>query len=117
MAWLVVHLLLEEAYNSGGGEEWLLASTPLQDLRGRTSLIELAGACREARAVVSVDAGPLHIAAAVGTPTFAVVGNTLMVLALVRTFMAPSSVKLFSIGINIYLRQCSLERFRNDDCR
>ena len=37
--------------------------------------MELAGACRQAKAVVSVDAGPLHIAAAVGTPTYAIVGN------------------------------------------
>jgi len=64
-----------EAYNAGAGEDELLASTALIDLRGRTSLIELAGACAQARAVVSVDAGPLHIAAAVGTPTLAVVGN------------------------------------------
>ena len=37
--------------------------------------MQLAGACRQAKAVVSVDAGPLHIAAAVGTPTYAIVGN------------------------------------------
>ena len=65
----------QQAYNSGDGEDWLLQVTKLQDLRGRTSLIELAGACQQARAVVSVDAGPLHIAAAMGVPTLAVVGN------------------------------------------
>ena len=65
----------QQAYNSGDGEDWLLQVTQLQDLRGRTSLIELAGACQQARAVVSVDAGPLHIAAAMGVPTLAVVGN------------------------------------------
>ena len=37
--------------------------------------MQLAGACRQAKAVISVDAGPLHIAAAVGTPTYAIVGN------------------------------------------
>ena len=36
--------------------------------------MQLAGACRIAKAVISVDAGPLHIAAAVGTP-YALVGN------------------------------------------
>ena len=56
----------QQAYNSGDGEDWLLQVTQLQDLRGSTSLIELAGACQQARAVVSVDAGPLHIAAASG---------------------------------------------------
>ena len=65
----------KEAYNAGDGEERLLRNTGLIDLRGQTSLMQLAGACRQAKAVISVDAGPLHIAAAVGTPTYAVVGN------------------------------------------
>ena len=47
----------------------------LIDLRGKTSLIELAGACERADAVISVDSGPLHIAAAVNTNVLAVVGN------------------------------------------
>ena len=46
-----------------------------QDLRGKTSLIELAGACKKARAVVSVDAGPMHIATAVGCNVLVIVGN------------------------------------------
>ena len=107
----------KEAYNSGDGEEWLLATTPLQDLRGRTTLIELAGACLEARAVVSVDAGPLHIAAAVGTPTFAVVGNdrngvgaSPIRLWLPRAQTCVRSVSTFSCD------RCSSEHFRNDDC-
>ena len=64
-------------YHAGDGEEQLLANHPntLIDLRGRTNLIQLAGACRKARAVVSVDAGPMHVAAGVGTPTLAIVGN------------------------------------------
>ena len=64
-------------YHSGNSEEQLLENHPgtLIDLRGRTNLIQLAGACRIAQAVVSVDAGPMHVAAGVGTPTLAVVGN------------------------------------------
>ena len=107
----------KEAYNSGGGEEWLLNSTPLQDLRGRTSLIQLAGACRQARAVVSVDAGPLHIAAAVGTPTFGIVGND-------ANGVGASPIRLWLPRVNTFARsesshtcdKCSIERFRNDDC-
>ena len=107
----------KEAYNSGDGEEWLLATTPLQDLRGRTSLIELAGACREARAVVSVDAGPLHISAAVGTATFAVVGND-------KNGVGASPIRLWLPRVPTCARsestytcdRCSSERFRNDDC-
>ena len=80
-------------------------------------MIELAGACRKARAVVSVDAGPLHIAAAVGTPTFAVVGNDI-------NGVGASPVRLWLPRVSSCSRsqstytcdRCSLERFRNDDC-
>ena len=74
----------KEAYNAGDGEDSLLQSTGLVDLRGKTSLMQLAGACRQAKAVISVDAGPLHIAAAVGTPTYAIIGNDAMGWELVR---------------------------------
>lgn len=36
------------------------------NLAGRTGLPELAGVCRGARAVISVDSGPMHLAAAAG---------------------------------------------------
>ena len=39
----------KEAYNAGDGEDSLLESTGLIDLRGRTSLMQLAGACRQLR--------------------------------------------------------------------
>ena len=48
----------KEAYNAGNGEDNLVESTGLIDLRGQTSLMQLAGACRQAKAVISVDAGP-----------------------------------------------------------
>jgi len=106
-----------EAYNAGDGEEWLLANTNLIDLRGQTSLIQLAGACRQARAVVSVDAGPLHIAAAVGTPTLAVVGND-------QSGTGASPIRLWLPRGEHVSRtispercdRCSEERFRNDQC-
>ncbi len=64
-------------YHAGNEENSLINrhSEYLIDLRGRTNLIELAGASRYAKAVISVDAGPMHIAAGVGTPTLAIVGN------------------------------------------
>uniref|UniRef100_UPI0040471B9C glycosyltransferase family 9 protein n=1 Tax=Cyanobium sp. TaxID=2164130 RepID=UPI0040471B9C len=110
-------------YHAGCGEEQLLAEFgiatdgPLIDLRGRTSLIELAGACRAARAVVSVDAGPLHIAAAVGTPVLAVVGND-------AAGVGASPIRLWlprapQLGRTISTTSCSgcvAERFRNDGC-
>ncbi|WP_255442249.1 glycosyltransferase family 9 protein [Synechococcus sp. PROS-7-1] len=104
-------------YHSEGGEEALLASTELIDLRGQTSLIQLAGACRQARAVVSVDAGPLHIAAAVGTPTLAVVGND-------AQGDGASPIRLWlprvdNLDRTVSEHRCTLcadNRFRNDAC-
>jgi ADP-heptose:LPS heptosyltransferase len=65
----------EEIYHAEGLEDDLLRTSDMADLRGRTSLIQLAGAMKRAKACVSVDAGPLHVAAAVGCPTVAVFGN------------------------------------------
>jgi ADP-heptose:LPS heptosyltransferase len=67
--------LQQALYHGQDLESDLLRDTSMVDLRGRTSPIELAGAMKRARACVSVDAGPLHVAAAVGCPTVAVFGN------------------------------------------
>jgi ADP-heptose:LPS heptosyltransferase len=62
-------------YHAGDWEERLLQETALRDLRGETRLTELAGAFQQARAAIVVDAGPMHIAAAVGCPTICIFGN------------------------------------------
>ena len=107
----------QEAYNAGDGEDWLLETTDLLDLRGQTTLMELAGACRQAAAMVSVDAGPMHIAAAVGTPTLALVGNDAsgtgaspIRLWLPRTSNLSRTISPHSCD------QCASNRFRNDGC-
>lgn len=46
------------------------------DLAGATSLPELVALCARARVFVSGDSGPMHIAAAVGTPVVAIFGPT-----------------------------------------
>ena len=104
-------------YNAGVGEDALLASTALIDLRGRTNLMQLAGACRQAAAVLSVDAGPMHIAAAVGTPTLAIVGNDAegdgaspIRLWLPRLDNLTRTVSTHSCTL------CAENRFRNDGC-
>jgi heptosyltransferase-3 len=104
-------------YHADDGEEALLAATELIDLRGRTSLMQLAGACRQAAAVVSVDAGPMHIAAAVGTPTLAVVGND-------AVGMGASPIRLWLPRVAVLERTvshascsaCADNRYRNDGC-
>lgn len=107
----------QQAYNSGDGEDWLLQVTQLQDLRGRTSLIELAGACQQARAVVSVDAGPLHIAAAMGVPTLAVVGNDVdgHGASPIRLWMPRVANAVRTVADHTCF-SCSKARFSNDSC-
>jgi heptosyltransferase-3 len=110
-------------YHAGAGEDELLAEFseaaggPLIDLRGQTTLIELAGACRAARAVVSVDAGPLHIAAAVGTPVLAVVGNdsTDLGASPVRLWL-PRAPQLQRTVSTQSCDGCETRRYRNDAC-
>jgi heptosyltransferase-3 len=109
--------LQAESYNSGGSEEKLLERTDLIDLRGKTSLIELAGACKLARAVISVDAGPLHIAAASQTPTLAVVGNdSHAVGASPLRLWLPRSSNVTRTVSRTSCEKCSQNRFLNDDC-
>ena len=107
----------KEAYNAGDGEDTLLESTGLIDLRGQTSLMQLAGACRQAKAVISVDAGPLHIAAAVGTPTYAIVGNDGLGTGAspVRLWMPRCGNVTRSVS-PISCSKCADNRFRNDVC-
>ena len=110
-------VLQQQVYNAGDLEEQLLTQTNLIDLRGQTSLIQLAGACAQAKAVISVDAGPLHIAAAVGTTTLAIVGND-------AAGTGASPIRLWlprcaSVSRTISDHSCSTcaeNRFRNDDC-
>lgn len=107
----------QEAYNAGDGEEALLASTGLIDLRGRTSLMQLAGAAQQAKAVISVDAGPLHIAAAVGTPTLAVVGNDATGIgASPMRLWLPRCSNVSRTVAPATCRACADNRFRNDGC-
>lgn len=112
-----------DEYHSQGGEEVLLNEFGeankgiLTDLRGRTSLIELAGACRTAKAMVSVDAGPLHIAAALQLPTLAVVGND-------RDGVGASPIRLWMPRAQQVARtistatcpECTKARFSNNKC-
>ena len=73
----------EEEYNSGNLEIQLLnhfnnrdtGKIQIKDLRGQTSLLSLAGACEGAKLLVTVDAGPMHVAAATDCQVIVIVGN------------------------------------------
>ncbi len=98
-------------------EAELAAHPAVEDLRGRTSPIALAGAMQEARACVSVDSGPLHVAAGVGCPTVAVFGNdedavgaSPLLLWMPRGEHVRRTVSERRCG------ECLSRRFRNDDC-
>ncbi len=104
-------------YNAGGDEDWLVDHTAVIDLRGETRLTELAGAFAAAKAAVCVDAGPMHIAAAVGCPTVVVFGVD-------HEGDGASPVRLWAPrGPHVQLalsptkcRVCIEQRFRNSDC-
>ncbi len=53
-----------------------LLGHPLPRLDGRTRLPELADVLRSSRVLVTTDTGPMHLAAAVGTPVVALFGPT-----------------------------------------
>lgn len=53
-----------------------MMKTPAVNLAGKTSLKMLAALYRTAACVVSTDTGPMHLAAAVGTPVAAIFGPT-----------------------------------------
>ncbi len=57
------------------GRAGLAALDGVHDLIGRTDLPGLLDLLRHARAVVSNDTGPMHLAIALGTPTVAIVGG------------------------------------------
>lgn len=104
-------------YHSGSNEDALLAETSLIDLRGQTSLIELAGALKQARACISVDAGPLHIAAAVDCPTIAIFGNDADGNgASPSRLWAPRIPHVHRIPSSFTCTVCADNRFKNEAC-
>jgi heptosyltransferase-1 len=58
------------------GEIVAQAEVTLINLAGRTSLAELAALLQKARLAVTTDTGPMHLAAALGTPVVALFGPT-----------------------------------------
>ncbi|MFQ3614961.1 MAG: glycosyltransferase family 9 protein, partial [Cyanobacteriota bacterium] len=104
-------------YHAGSSEDDLLAQTGMIDLRGKTSLIELAGALKRAKVCISVDAGPMHIAAAVGCPTIALFGNDADGdgASPVRLW-APRMAQVYVTQTTYKCRLCLENKFKNESC-
>jgi len=56
--------------------EEMLSPGAAHNLCGKTSLVELGGVLQAMDLVITVDSGPMHMAAATGTPTLAIFGPT-----------------------------------------
>ena len=80
--WLVKEKGFQVAITGSPGDRTLAgeiiaaAEVPILNLAGRTSLAELAALLRTARLAVTTDTGPMHLAAALGTPVAALFGPT-----------------------------------------
>ena len=59
-----------------GGGETMKEKFPVRNLAGRTSLGELMAALKICRVLLTNDTGPMHVAAALGTPVVALFGST-----------------------------------------
>lgn len=74
------HLKMDVVFTGSDQETLGKIVTPTDkviiNLGGHTSLIELACLYKQARLVISTDSGPMHLAAAVGTPVAALFGPT-----------------------------------------
>ncbi|MEM9908681.1 MAG: glycosyltransferase family 9 protein [Cyanobacteria bacterium P01_D01_bin.44] len=109
--------LQKQHYHASDTEDWLLATTALIDLRGQATLPELAGALARTRTFVTVDTGPLHVAAAVECPTVAIFGND-------REGDGASPLRLWAPRqhhVTLALSQvkcthCQAQQFQNVDC-
>lgn len=80
--WLAGERRFQVALTGSGADRKLAAEiisqaqVPLWNLAGRTSLAELAALIKKARLAVTTDTGPMHLAAALGTPVVALFGPT-----------------------------------------
>lgn len=80
--WLAREHGLQVVITGSGADQGLVrdiiaqAEVPPLNLAGRTTLAELAAVLKKARLAVTADTGPMHLAAALGTPVAALFGPT-----------------------------------------
>jgi ADP-heptose:LPS heptosyltransferase len=99
-------------------EQDLLVRAGLRDLRGRLRLPQLVGALRRSRLCITVDSGPLHLAAAAGCPTVALFGtDSAGIGASPRDLWAPRTANVWVSSSRLGCSGCLEERFANPTCR
>jgi lipopolysaccharide heptosyltransferase II len=81
------------------------------NLAGKTSLVQLAAILKRADLVITGDSGPMHIAAAVGTPLIAIHGPTDPAMS------GPISPKATVLRSDIWCSPCYTAKGRPADCR
>ncbi|MBI5874712.1 MAG: lipopolysaccharide heptosyltransferase II [Deltaproteobacteria bacterium] len=69
-------VIVGASYNDKNKEIAFLTNNRIIDLSGKTTLKELAHLMSFSSAVITVDSGPMHIAAAMGVPVIAIFGPT-----------------------------------------
>lgn len=90
-------------------------TTKARRLEGRTRLAGLAELCRRARVMLTTDTGPMHIAAAMGTPVVALFGPT----APWRTGPYGEGHVVLRTGLDCspcYKRRCGTDRYEPHAC-
>ena len=117
--------LQEEDYNSGNLEIQLLnhfndretGKIQIRDLRGQTSLLSLAGACEGAKLLVTVDAGPMHIAAATDCQVIVIVGNDNdgEGASPIRLWLPEKENIKRTVSTN-KCKSCQMNRYKNSQC-
>jgi heptosyltransferase III len=99
----------DDVYHADTADEALIAAG-VEDLRGRLTLPEVAGALQIARAFITVDNGLMHLAAAVNAPTMALFG------ASPQRLWAPPSPSVRILEPSAPCGACEENRFKNADC-
>ena len=115
----------EEEYNSGNLEIQLLnhfnnrdtGKIQIRDLRGKTSLLSLAGACKGAKLLVTVDAGPMHVAAATDCQVIVIVGNDNdgEGASPIRLWLPKKENIKRTVSTN-KCKSCQMNRYKNSQC-
>lgn len=118
---LLDHLIQEQKYSlilTGAPADQPLIDTITQrmhekpfNLAGKTSLAQLAALMQRANLLITGDSGPMHIAAAVGTPLIAIHGPTDPAMS------GPVSPDTTILHSDIWCRPCYTARGGPADCR